>query len=56
MKDLFNGYMIYGSEYQEKGRLLLGTLFLNHINTFKEDIIIEKISSGQQRYRIDKSK
>ena len=33
-------------------RLLLGTLFLNHVKTFKGSIVaVEKTSSGQQQYR-----
>lgn len=51
VRDLFKGYewnRIYRSE-----RLLLGTLFLNYVNTSKDLIeAIEKTSSGQQRYRV----
>lgn len=55
VKDLFKGYI--WNRIPRKDRLLLGTLFLNHVNTFKEEIkIVEKTSSGQQRYMINKSK
>lgn len=55
MKNFFKGYI--WDHIPRKDRLLLGTLFLNHVSTFKEEIkIVEKTSSGQQRYMIDKSK
>jgi len=48
VKDLFKGYI--WNRIPRKDRLLLGTLFLNHVNTFKEEIkIVEKTSSAQQR-------
>lgn len=51
VRDLFKGYewnRIFRSQ-----RLLLGTLFLNYVNTSKDFIqAIEKTSSGQQKYRI----
>lgn len=50
VKDLFKGY-----EWKRiplKDRLLLGTLFLNHINKLNSTIVpIEKTSSGQQKYK-----
>jgi hypothetical protein len=49
VKDLFKGYI--WNRIPRKDRLLLGTLFLYHINTISEDIrAIEKTSSNQQRY------
>lgn len=50
VKDLFKGYE--WNRIPRKSRLLLGTLFLNHINKKKSSIVpIEKTSSGQQKYR-----
>lgn len=50
VRDLFKGY-----EWKRiplKDRLLLGTLFLNHINKLNGTIVpIEKTSSGQQKYK-----
>lgn len=52
VKDLFKGYM--WNRIPRKDRLLLGTLFLNHINKNTCDVkAIEKTSSNQQRYRKD---
>ena len=49
LKDLFKGYE--WNRISRSDRLLLGTLFLNHVNTLKKDILaIEKTSSGQQQY------
>jgi hypothetical protein len=51
VKDLFKGYE--WNRIPRKNRLLLGTLFLNSINKLSCNIdIINKTSSGQQRYRI----
>lgn len=50
VKDLFKGYI--WNRIPRKDRLLLGTLFLNHINKLDSSIKpIEKTSSGQQRYK-----
>jgi len=50
VKDLFKGYE--WNRIPRKNRLLLGTLFLNHINRTNGDILpIEKTSSGQQKYK-----
>ncbi|WP_418790391.1 single-stranded DNA-binding protein [Phosphitispora sp. TUW77] len=49
--DLFKGYE--WNRISRNERLLLGTLFLNYVNTSKVCIqAIEKTSSGQQKYRI----
>lgn len=51
VKDLFKGYE--WNRISRSNRLLLGTLFLNHINTKSTRIItLEKTSSGQQKYTI----
>lgn len=53
LRDLFKGYE--WNRISRNHRLLLGTLFLNRINT--EDIEIKvsiKTSSGQQKYIIDR--
>ena len=51
VRDLFKGYE--WNRISRSERLLLGTLFLNYVNTSKASIqAIEKTSSGQQRYRI----
>lgn len=51
VKDLFKGYE--WNRIPRKNRLLLGTLFLNSINKLRYNIdVINKTSSGQQRYRI----
>ena len=50
LKDLFKGYE--WNRISRSERLLLGTLFLNYINTTKGNITaIEKTSSGQQQYK-----
>jgi len=50
VKDLFKGYE--WNRIPRKDRLLLGTLFLNHINRTNGSILpIEKTSSGQQKYK-----
>ncbi len=50
VKDLFKGYM--WNRIPLKDRLLLGTLFLNHVNKTAGKIeAIEKTSSNQQRYK-----
>lgn len=50
LKDLFKGYE--WNRIPRNERLLLGTLFLNHMNKEQRDVqIIEKTSSGQQRYK-----
>lgn len=49
VRDLFKGYE--WNRISRSDRLLLGTLFLNYINTANnEETPIEKTSSGQQRY------
>lgn len=51
VRDLFKGYE--WNRISRSERLLLGTLFLNYINSSKGSIqAIEKTSSGQQRYKI----
>lgn len=51
VRDLFKGYE--WNRISRSERLLLGTLFLNYVNTSKGCIqAIEKTSSGQQKYRI----
>ena len=50
VKDLFKGYE--WNRISRSERLLLGTLFLNYINTTKGIITaIENTSSGQQQYQ-----
>ena len=50
VRDLFKGYE--WNRISRSDRLLLGTLFLNHVKTFKGSIVaVEKTSSGQQQYR-----
>jgi hypothetical protein len=50
VKDLYKGY--FWNRIPRKTRLLLGILFLNHINKANNRIkAIEKTSSNQQRYR-----
>jgi len=52
VKDLFKGYE--WNRIPRNDRLLLGTLFLNHINKTKISVQpIEKTSSGQQRYKAE---
>lgn len=49
LKDLFKGYE--WNRISRSDRLLLGTLFLNHVNTSKINIqAVEKTTSGQQQY------
>jgi hypothetical protein len=49
VRDLFKGYE--WNRISRSNRLLLGTLFLNYINTAKNEVApIEKTSSGQQKY------
>lgn len=52
VKELFKGYE--WNRIDKKTRLLLGILFLNWVRTTHEDKIkvIEKTSSGQQKYKI----
>jgi hypothetical protein len=51
VRDLFKGYE--WNRVSRSERLLLGTLFLNYVNTSKASIqAIEKTSSGQQKYRV----
>ena len=51
VRDLFKGYE--WNRISRSERLLLGTLFLNYVNTSKTSIqVIEKTSSGQQQYRV----
>ncbi len=50
VKDLFRGYI--WKRIPHGDRLLLGTLFLNHVNQTTGSIQkIEKTSSKQQRYK-----
>lgn len=50
VRDLFKGYE--WNRISRSERLLLGTLFLNHINKLDSSIrAIEKTSSGQQKYK-----
>ena len=52
VKDLFKGYE--WNRIPRNDRLLLGTLFLNHMNKGSATIKpIEKTSSGQQRYKVE---
>ena len=51
LRDLFKGYE--WNRISRSNRLLLGTLFLNYIKTSSVVVdVIEKTSSGQQKYRI----
>lgn len=51
VRDLFKGYE--WNRISRSQRLLLGTLFLNYVNTSKNYMrAIEKTSSGQQRYMV----
>lgn len=51
VRDLFKGYE--WNRISRSNRLLLGTLFLSHVNTNECGFsAIEKTSSGQQRYRV----
>lgn len=51
VKDLFKGYE--WNRIPRKTRLLLGTLFLNYVNSGDNNEIeaIDKTSSNQQKYR-----
>ena len=51
LKDLFKGYE--WNRIPRKSRLLLGTLFLNNVNSSNNNEIeaIDKTSSNQQKYR-----
>lgn len=50
VKDLFKGYV--WNRIPVKDRLLLGTLFLNHVHKSKGNLLaIDKTSSHQQRYQ-----
>lgn len=50
VRDLFKGYK--WNRIPHKDRLLLGILFLNHVNNTNGDLqAIEKTPSNQQRYR-----
>ncbi|AOT68301.1 single-stranded DNA-binding protein [Geosporobacter ferrireducens] len=52
VRDLFKGYE--WNRISRSERLLLGTLFLNYVNTSRGSIqAIEKTSSGQQKYKIN---
>lgn len=51
VRDLFKGYE--WNRISRSDRLLLGTLFLNYVNTSGTNLKpIEKTSSGQQKYRV----
>lgn len=51
VRDLFKGYE--WNRIPRNHRLLLGTLFLNYVNTSRVAIqAIEKTSAGQQKYII----
>lgn len=53
LRDLFKGYE--WNRISRSDRLLLGTLFLNYIKSIDIGIVpIEKTSSGQQKYMIDR--
>ncbi len=51
VKDLFKGYE--WNRIPHENRLLLGALFLNHVNSSNNNEIevIDKTSSNQQKYR-----
>lgn len=50
VRELFLGYK--WNRIPHKDRLLLGILFLNHVNKTDSDLqAIEKTSSNQQRYK-----
>ena len=51
VKDLFKGYE--WNRIPRKSRLMLGTLFLNHVNSSNNNELeaIDKTSSNQQKYR-----
>lgn len=49
LKDLFKGYE--WNRISRSDRLLLGTLFLNYVNTSKIGVMaVDKTTSGQQQY------
>lgn len=49
-RDLFKGYE--WNRISRSNRLLLGTLFLNYVNTTSYKVtVIEKTSSSQQKYK-----
>ena len=51
VRDLFKGYE--WNRISVSDRLLLGTLFLNYVNTSSTYLEpIEKTSSGQQKYKV----
>lgn len=51
VRDLFKGYE--WNRISRKDRLLLGTLFLNRVNSENIDVkVASKTSSGQQKYQI----
>ena len=51
LRDLFKGYE--WNRISRSNRLLLGTLFLNKINSENFEIVAStKTSSGQQKYKI----
>lgn len=52
VKDLFKGYE--WNRISRGNRLLLGTLFLNYVNSNDNNnlVAVEKTSSGQQKYRV----
>ncbi len=55
VKELFKGYE--WNRIPRSERILLGTLFLHHINKGTTSIkAIQKTTSGQQKYQITKSK
>ena len=55
VKDLFKGYK--WNRIPRSDRLLLGTLFLYHVNQENTNIkAIQKTTSGQQKYQIVKAK
>lgn len=52
LRELFKGYE--WNRISRSNRLLLGTLFLNHIKTTSTNVsTLEKTSSGQQKYIIN---
>ncbi len=55
VSDLFKGYEWNWSSCND--RLIIDTLFLNYTKTHDIEVVpIEKISSGQQRYRCGRDK
>lgn len=50
LKELFKGYE--WNRIKISDRLLLGTLFLNYVNTNSDEVIaMQKTSSNQQKYK-----